>query len=187
MGISHNSKQGGKVPFGKSSSLRRSAQFEGAYRRGSYIRDDLDLGVIVRQARHLPRILSNSSTLPCSPSSTITMNFSSTSFLFLILTVSFSLPRTATGLGKVSSVSGYVVLLHPSGNVSASVESVARRTGDAREALFSARVDKRTVLDGRAGVAGFRMVCDEETASAVAADENVRLVERDSPISVDGY
>lgn len=80
-----------------------------------------------------------------------------------------------------------MVLLHPSRNVSVSVESVERRTADTRESLFSAQVNKRTVLDGNAGVAGFRMVCDEETARAVANDDDVRLVERDTPISIEGY
>lgn len=105
----------------------------------------------------------------------------------LLLTVLLSLTRPTVGLGKVSAVSGYIVLLQPSRNVSVSMASVKRRTSDARESRFSARIDTRTVLDGSAGVAGYRMVCDEDTARAVAADEDVRLVEVDTPISVDGY
>lgn len=110
------------------------------------------------------------------------------SLLSVLLVLQFS--EQCYALGSVSNVRGYIVLLKPKHNVQATVEQVARRTADPRDAQFAAAIDTRSVFgSGQSDpvVAGFRMFCDDRTAKLVAGQEEVKLVEPDSDISVDGY
>jgi hypothetical protein len=105
---------------------------------------------------------------------------------FLLIATAASLVVSAPA-ATLKPLSPYIVVLKPTAELTTVEQRVATRSGSADEPKFTARIDKAHIYSALPGALGFRMLSTEEAAAAMRNDPDVRIVERDTMISVDGF
>lgn len=103
--------------------------------------------------------------------------------ILLLFTCQIPLAHSA----ELARLDAYIVMLAPNVEMTGATERLKTRNADPRQPSFSAQIDTRSVFSANKNMRGFRMIGTEEAVQQMRADPDVRLVEKDSVVSVDTY
>lgn len=103
--------------------------------------------------------------------------------MFILSVCNFSSVESA----ELDILDAYIVMLKPETPLEVVAKRVRTRNADPKELGFSANIDPKTVFSANKAMSGFRMIATADAADQMRKEPEVRLVERDSAISVDEY